>query len=60
MFPIGWGSLNETGFPIKKINFEKILVNIDTDGGNSLTGHFHSKMPHRTDVIDKIIEYLEE
>ena len=57
---IGWRSLNETGSPIKKINFEKILVNIDTDGGNSLTSHFHSKMPHRIDVIEKVIEYLEE
>lgn len=57
---IGWGSLNETGSPIKKINFEKILVNIDTNGGNSLTSHFHSKMPHRIDVINKVIEYLEE
>lgn len=57
---IGWGSLNETSFPTKKINFKKILVNIDTDGGNSLTSHFHSKMPHRIDVINKVIEYLEE
>ncbi len=57
---IGWSSLNESGLPNKKINFKKTFVNIDTDGGNSLTSHFHGKMPFRKEVTDKTIEYLEE
>ena len=57
---IGWGTLNSTGTPIKKVIFEKIYVNIDTNGGNSLTSHFHGKMTHRIDVIEKVKEYLEE
>ena len=52
--------LNETGMPTKKIDFEKIFINIDTDGGNSLVDHFHSKMTHRIDVINKVKNYLEE
>ena len=57
---IGWDALNETGSPNKKIDFEKIFINIDTDGGNSLIDHFHGKMPHRIDVINKVKDYLEE
>ncbi len=52
----------ETGdnTPDKKIQFEKIFVNIDSDGGNSMISHLHGKMPHREVVMDKVLEYLEE
>lgn len=46
----------------KKIEFEKIFVNIDTDDGNSVSidNHYHGKMPHRQTVMDKVLEYLYE
>jgi len=46
----------------KKIEFEKIFVNIDTDDGNSVSidNHYHGKMPHRQIVMDKVLEYLYE
>lgn len=56
---IGWTD-DDTDSPSKKIEFEKIYVCIDTDGGNSLTDHFHGKMPHREDVVNKVLEYLME
>ncbi len=52
---------NNGDCPNKKIDFEKMFVNIDTDGGNNLfTSRFHSKMPHREVVIDKVGEFLSE
>ena len=53
---IGWRDLNGS----VRIDFTKIFVNVDTDGGNSLIDHLHSKMLHRTAVMEKIIEFLEE
>ena len=39
---------NSGDSPNKIIEFERIFINIDTDGGNNpLTSRFHSKMPHR-------------
>lgn len=54
----------ETGLisPDKKITFERIIVNIDSDGGNNLfnSNHFHGKMPHRKEVMEKVFEFLSE
>ena len=44
--------------PDKKINFERIFVNIDTNGGNDISSHLHGKMPHRTVVMKTVFEYL--
>ncbi len=58
---IGWSGDNPAvDTPEPLIQMKKIFVNIDANSANSLTSHFHSKMPHRIDVIDKVIEYLEE
>ena len=58
---IGWTEDTSTS-PAKRIQFEKVFINIDTDGGNWLLGgeHLHGKMPHRREVANKIIEYLRE
>ena len=56
---IGWTE-NSGDSPTKRIPMQKICVNIDTDGGNSLQSNFHSKMPHRQCVINKIFDFLEE
>ena len=39
---------------------ERISVNIDTNGGNNISNHFHGKMTHRKCVIDRVIAYLLE
>ena len=57
---IGWTSNLFSDSPDKIIDFEKIFINIDTDGGNSIIDRFHSKMPQREEVADKVIEYLTE
>ena len=44
--------------PDKKIDFERIFVNIDSNGGNSYGSHLHSKMPHREVVMEQVYEYL--
>lgn len=44
----------------KKINFEEIFINIDSNGGNSLIDHLHGKMPHREIVMEKVFDYLNE
>ena len=44
----------------KKINFEEIFINIDSNGGNSLIDHLHGKMPHREIVMEKVFDYLSE
>lgn len=71
---IGWiGDHNDVNTPQPKIQMEKIFIDVDTDGGNSLDGGFvwellygfgseifHNKVPHRIPVCNKVIEYLEE
>lgn len=46
--------------PDKKIEFKKIFVNIDSNGGNNAFDHFHGKMPHRTIVMEQVFSYLTE
>lgn len=58
MSQIGWTEKDDLDIPSKKINFYKIFVNIDTDGGNGILDLFHSKMPRRKTVTNKVIEYL--
>ena len=70
---IGWTEDNSTS-PNKKISMEKIYIDVDTNGGNG-DGAFiweavkewlfgdallHSKIPHRTPVLEKITEFLGE
>ncbi len=66
---IGWTD-NSGDAPNKRIQMEKIFIDVDTNGGNGDGGFiwevvdglgseiFHSKMPHRIPVISKVIEYL--
>ena len=56
---IGWTN-DVTATPIHKIDFEKIFVLIDTDGGNSLLDRLHSKMQHRQSVMNKVLSFLSE
>ena len=56
---IGWTEDSDLNSPNKKIGANKIFVNIDTDGGNSLLDRFHSKMPCRQSVTNKVINYLQ-
>lgn len=58
MSQIGWTEKDDLDIPSKKITFYKIFVNIDTDGGNGILDLFHSKMPRRKTVTNKVIEYL--
>ena len=52
---------NEDDLSNKRIVFERIFVNIDTNGGNTpLIDHFHGKMPHRECVMDAVIAFLSE
>lgn len=46
----------------KKIEFEKIFVNIDTDDGNAVStdNHFHGKMPHRQMVMEMVKDFLND
>ena len=70
---IGWvGDKITTLIPEPRIQMEKIYVDVDTDGGNGgeifiwevANGEgskiFHSKVPHRIPVCNKVIEYLED
>ena len=71
---IGWvGDSVDVNTPAPRIQMEKIFIDVDTNGGNSLDGGFvwellygfgreilHNKLPHRTIVCNKVIEYLEE
>ena len=71
MSQIGWTEENGES-PDKRISFEKICVDVDTDGGNGggtfiwevAVGYgahiLHNKVNHRAPVCDKVIEYLEE
>ena len=56
---IGWLECADSS-SIQKINLEKAFVLIDTNGGNSLLDRLHSKMQHRTPVMEKVKVYLEE
>ena len=57
---IGWigDKLNTT--PTPRIQIEKIFVDVDTDGGNSILSRLHSKIPHRTCILRKVCSYLNE
>lgn len=67
---IGWVGDNQNTTPSPRVEMEKIFVYVDTDGGNG-GGIFiveilpdgrnilHSKVNHREQVCDKVIEYLE-
>ena len=57
---IGWigDKLNTT--PTPRIQIEKIFVDVDTDGGNSIFSRLHSKIPHRTCILQKVCSYLNE
>ena len=73
MSQIGWTEDNSST-PNKKISMEKIFVDVDTNGGNGgetfvweaimewLFGDalLHSKIPHRTRVVEKTVEFLGE
>ena len=54
---IGWTE-NAGDTPNEKIDMEKIVVYVDTDGDNSLISRLHSKIPHREKVIEKVIEFI--
>ena len=56
---VGWTEDSDLNSPSKKVNFDKIYINIDTNGGNSLLDRFHSKMPCRQNVNNKVINYLQ-
>ena len=45
---------------VKYISMKKIYVTFDFNDGNFVSGknNFHGKVPHRMDVINKVIEYL--
>ncbi|MBQ4116327.1 MAG: DNRLRE domain-containing protein, partial [Clostridia bacterium] len=66
MSQIGWQENPNGDEPIKKIAMEKIFVNFDTNGGIGtddfieMVHHFHGKNQHRTEVITKVFEYLQE
>ncbi len=72
---IGWiGDNNNVSTPEPKIQMEKIFVDVDTNGGNGGETFvweaimewlfdsvlLHSKIPHRTPVVEKTIEFLGE
>ena len=72
---IGWiGDNPDIDTPEPRIEMEKIFVDVDTNGGNggetfiweALVEYvfgdalLHSKIPHRTPVIEKTIEFLGE
>ena len=48
------------GSPDKQIVFERIFVNVDANGGNSMTDHFHGKMPHRQVVMEQVMDFLSD
>ena len=72
---IGWsGDNSNINTPEPRIKMEKIFVDVDTNGGNG-DGTFiweaikewlfgdallHSKIPHRTPILEKTVEFLEE
>lgn len=54
---IGWTETSGDS-PDKRIQMEKIFIDVDTNGGNRLTSRLHGKMPHRQRVIEKVYDYL--
>ena len=68
---IGWTD-DDQETPTKRINMEKIVIDVDTNGGNGgeifiweMINDFgehilHSKIPHREAVCQKVIEFLGE
>ncbi len=58
MSQIGWTE-NIGNTPNKKIQMERILVDVDINGGNSILSRLHSKIPHRERVLNEVIGYLE-
>jgi len=56
---IGWTE-NDGNLPNKKIQFEKIYVDIDTDGGNCIFDRLHSKILYRQYITDRVNYYLME
>lgn len=57
---IGWTEDSTNGVPSKRINFHKIFIDIDTNGGNNIGDRLHNKIPCRTKVISKVISYLND
>lgn len=57
---IGWIGDNNVNTPAPRIQMEKIFVDVDTDGGNSILSRLHSKIPHRTCIVQKVYSYLNE
>ena len=71
---IGWTGdnnldLKDIFFPRKTIKMEKIILDVDTDGGNGLAipvldladyNWLHVKIPHRTEIMRKIYYILDE
>ncbi len=69
MSQIGWTEEGENGRPTKVIPMEKIYIVIDTNGGNGVDckyletfwgSIFHSKIQHRTVVMQQVANYLSE
>ena len=56
------GLLSQIGcndiLPLKKIDFEKIYIYVDVNGGNYILDHLHGKVPHRMLVIEQVLDYL--
>jgi hypothetical protein len=57
---IGWIGDKLNTIPTPRIQIEKIFVDVDTDGGNSISSRLHSKIPHRTCILQKVCSYLNE
>ncbi len=63
---IGWTE-NSGESPNKRIQMERIFVDIDSNGGNGvdlqlfeMINHLHGKIPHRKKVMEHIFKYLQE
>lgn len=70
---IGWTGDNNNVSAEPKIQMERIFIDVDTNGGNSIVGGYvleflygfgseilHDKAPHRIPVCNKVVEYLED
>ena len=42
------------------IEAERIYINVDTSGANSILNQLHSKIPHRNEIIEKVGEFLND
>ena len=54
------GDIQNIATPQPEIQMKKIFVDVDTDGGNSIFSRLHSKIPHRTCILQKVCSYLNE